>query len=115
MTRTDDTERSAPEDLMDKPFNDLSPAEVERLAWLSEELGEAQQAIGKILRHGYESKNPQYLGPPNPTNRESLERELGDVMAAIEMSMNNRDVDRSGVLRRVQRKLGLVGQWMHHQ
>lgn len=36
-------------------FNQLSPAEAERLALLSEELGEAQQAIGKILRHGQPS------------------------------------------------------------
>lgn len=39
-------------------FNGLTPAEAERLALLSEELGEAQQAIGKILRHGYDSSNP---------------------------------------------------------
>lgn len=38
---------------MDEPFNDLSNAELERLALLLEELGEAQQVIGKILRHGY--------------------------------------------------------------
>lgn len=31
-------------------FNGLTPAEAERLALLLEELGEAQQAIGKILR-----------------------------------------------------------------
>jgi hypothetical protein len=34
-------------------FNSLTPAELERLSLLLEELGEAQQAIGKILRHGY--------------------------------------------------------------
>jgi hypothetical protein len=32
--------------------NELSDAEVERLAILAEEMGEAQQCIGKILRHG---------------------------------------------------------------
>ena len=37
-------------------FNKLSAAEAERLALLLEELGEAQQAIGKILRHGYENR-----------------------------------------------------------
>ena len=35
------------------PFNELSPAEVERLAILAEEMGEAIQVIGKVLRHGY--------------------------------------------------------------
>ena len=35
-------------------FNRLSPAEYERLAILAEEMGEAQQALGKIMRHGGE-------------------------------------------------------------
>ncbi len=39
-------------------FNGLTDAQAERLALLLEELGEAQQAIGKILRHGYESMSP---------------------------------------------------------
>ena len=35
-------------------FNKLSDAETERLAILAEEMGEAQQAIGKIIRHARE-------------------------------------------------------------
>lgn len=38
---------------MSQPFNQLTNAQAERLHILLEELGEAQQAIGKILRHGY--------------------------------------------------------------
>ena len=38
--------------------NGLNDAEAERLAILLEEFGEAQQAVGKILRHGYESYDP---------------------------------------------------------
>ena len=34
-------------------FNQLTPAETERLAILAEECGEVIQAVGKILRHGY--------------------------------------------------------------
>ena len=45
-----------------KHFNQLTPAEAERLALLLEELGEAQQAIGKILRHGYASTHPANPG-----------------------------------------------------
>ncbi len=60
-------------------FNGLSPAEAERLAYLLEELGEVQQVIGKILRHGYASSHPD----GGPTNRELLAAELGDVIAAI--------------------------------
>ena len=54
--------------------NELTPAESERLALLSEEMGEAIQAIGKILRHGYESTGPKTI----VRNRTSLEKELGD-------------------------------------
>jgi hypothetical protein len=55
--------------------NGLTPAQLERLAFLSEELGEAQQAIGKIVRHGYDSYNPLVL--TNSNNREDLEKEIG--------------------------------------
>jgi hypothetical protein len=50
-------------------FNGLAPAETERLALLLEELGEAQQAIGKILRHGYESQ----------ATRKSRKRQTGKI------------------------------------
>src|SRR5579872_899269 len=36
----------------------LTPAQIERLALLAEECGEVMQAVSKILRHGYESRNP---------------------------------------------------------
>lgn len=56
-------------------FNALTPAEAERLFYLLEKLGEAQQAIGKILRHGYESYDPTVAAPPlNPTRRLPLTR-----------------------------------------
>lgn len=58
-------------------FNQLDPAEAERLAILSEEMGEALQIVGKILRHGYHSYNP--LKPTRTTNRELLVQELSHV------------------------------------
>jgi hypothetical protein len=63
--------------------NRLTAAEAERLALLLEELGEAQQAIGKILRHGYESHNP-LSATVSPSNRETLETEVGHVQHAID-------------------------------
>lgn len=62
-------------------FNELTPAEAERLAMLSEECAEVIQAVSKILRHGYESVNP--LEPEKGTNREQLGRELIDVFAVL--------------------------------
>lgn len=93
------------------PFNQLSDAQAERLALLSEELGEAQQAVGKILRHGYGSRHPG----GGPTNRESLQKELGDVKAAINLLTRADDLSSSQVSAAMSLKLDRVGQYMHHQ
>lgn len=69
---------------MNTPFsNDLTPAQAERLAILAEECGEVVQAIGKILRHGYESCHPCDTAGPN--NAEYLLKEVFDLRAAILM------------------------------
>jgi NTP pyrophosphatase (non-canonical NTP hydrolase) len=92
-------------------FNDLMPDQLERLALLLEELGEAQQAIGKILRHGYDSRHPD----GGPTNRESLEREMGDVLVALEMLHEASDLSRMSVLERQGEKQESVKPYLHHQ
>lgn len=91
-------------------FNQLSPAEAERLALLVEEMGEAQQAVGKILRHGYESRHPD----GGPTNRETLERELGDVEFTGEMLKNNQDLNSESVETFKIIKGLRVYQYLHH-
>jgi len=63
--------------------NGLSAAETERLALLGEECAEIGKAIGKILRHGAESRNPDVAG--SPTNRADLEREIGDLLWVIDL------------------------------
>lgn len=93
-------------------FNQLSPAEAERLALLSEELGEAQQAIGKILRHGYESCHPGR--PDGPTNREALERELGDVRLAMIMLCERGDLSKERIHKRAELKRDNVALYLHH-
>lgn len=98
---------------MNEFSNGLTPAQTERLAFLLEELGEAQQVIGKILRHGYESSNPLVVG--DPTNREALEREMGDVVCAFGLLADAHDVDRTASLGRALLKKTAVKQWMHHQ
>lgn len=65
---------------MNKPhFNNLTPAEAERLAMLAEECGEVIQVIGKILRHGYESCHPV----SGERNRDRLQAEVTDVLAVL--------------------------------
>lgn len=64
----------------------------ERLACLSEELGESVQAIGKIVRHGLDSNWRN-----GPTNREDLARELGQVTAIAMMMVDAGDIEMSGI------------------
>lgn len=94
-------------------FNKLTPAETERLALLSEELGEAQQAIGKILRHGYESYNPEVV--ESESNRRSLEKELGDVFAAVGLLFLSNDIDSFQITKWQRKKTEKVKQYLHHQ
>jgi hypothetical protein len=93
-----------------QPFNKLSPAEVERLACIAEECGEIQQIIGKILRHGYESRSPD----GGPDNRKLLEMELGDLVANCHTAEVNGDIDGIAVRLFAQNKLRRIGKYLHH-
>lgn len=92
-------------------FNALTEREAEGLALLSEELGEAQQAIGKILRHGLESRNPSKR---YGSNRKDLEKELGHISAAITILVNNRVLDGKNMGKHSHKKLGKVYMYLHH-
>jgi hypothetical protein len=97
------------------PFsNELTEAQAERLALLLEEMGEAQQAIGKILRHGYESSNPGY---PRPgwTNRHDLQREIGDICCAIRMMLDVDDLSTTAINARSLDKARQIKPYLHHQ
>jgi len=98
-------------DEMSEFFNKLTPAELERLALLGEELGEVQQAIGKIIRHGYDEHAP---GIFNTNNRLDLTRELGDLMAAIEIMIDIGDIKNSELSLYTDAKLRKVFKFMHH-
>ena len=89
----------------------LSNAEQERLACLLEECGEIQQAIGKILRHGYESADPTKRKPR--TNRENLEREIGDFQAILELMKD--DLDQNSIMRKLMAKREQLKIWTHFQ
>jgi NTP pyrophosphatase (non-canonical NTP hydrolase) len=98
-------------------FNRLTPAQHERLAVLSEELGEAQQAIGKILRHGYDCWNPdkETENEYPPDNRADLERELGDVVYAMNLLLDSGDVHSDAIVRRTLFKASTIKPYLHHQ
>lgn len=98
---------------MAKFSNELTDAEVERLEVLVEEMGEAQQAICKIIRHGYESYNP--VVDTGMTNRLELERELGDILCAIQMLFRARDMSMAAMEKRRGDKWQSIKKWLHHQ
>lgn len=91
-------------------FNRLTPAEAERLALLAEEMGEAIQAIGKVLRHGYESTHPD----GGPTNRETLERECGDVRHAMIRLCDTGDLNKQRIHDCADIKGKTVSKYLHH-
>lgn len=94
-------------------FNELSEAETERLAIVIEECGEVIQAGCKILRHGYESHNP--LVSNRKTNRESLAREIGDLLHAVNRLTECNDVDARMVGDRARSKPEHIKPYLHHQ
>lgn len=94
-------------------FNELSDEQAERLALLLEELGESQKAIGKILRHGYNSHNPDH-GNEYKTNQIELEIELGDVMCAVDLLCESGDLSRTTINLRQKAKRKKVKPYLHH-
>ena len=92
-------------------FNKLTPEELERLSILSEELGEAVQAIGKILRHGYDSCHPD----TRVGNREALTREAADVVVAVELLLLNCDLDRELIVKFAEQKILKAQKFMHYE
>jgi NTP pyrophosphatase (non-canonical NTP hydrolase) len=96
-------------------FNQLTPAEAERLAILAEEAGEIVQAVGKILRHGYESYHPD---DPRTSNRQHLERELGDLSAIVYDMCRREDLSPAAIESQRHLKLGRLEAgtlYLHHQ
>jgi NTP pyrophosphatase (non-canonical NTP hydrolase) len=88
-------------------MNDLSAAQLERLALLSEECGEVLQVVGKILRHGWQVHGHE--------NRIALEHELGDLRWAIQMLIAADDVWDSTIARFAAEKTPKALPYLHHQ
>lgn len=98
---------------MTNHFNNLTEAEQERLSIVIEECGEVVQAACKILRHGYESHNPKV--EDSESNREALERELGDLSHAILRMEEAEDISSSHILERREYKGDRIKPYLHHQ
>lgn len=95
------------------PAPQFTPQQWERLAILAEELGEAQQALGKMMRHGPQSQNP--FKPEDGNNMLQLERELGHVVAAFIMLADVFETaDVNHLEPHIKLKLLKVKQWLHY-
>ncbi len=94
-------------------FNQLDPAELERLAILQEEMGEALQIVGKILRHGYHSFNPTIEN--HPSNRMLLTEELSHVWYAMELMGIAGDINPAVMRSFKAAKAANICKWTHHQ
>lgn len=93
-------------------MENLTLAEIERLAILVEECAEVQQIAMKILRHGYESHNP--FDDKKITNRRLLQTEIGDMQLAIELLAKNKDVDLTRIAWAHIDKRERIQKYLHH-
>lgn len=84
-------------------YHRLSPGQLERLVVLAEEAAEVIQAIGKIQRYGYDSY----------TNKLDLEREIGDLLVAVEL-LTKYDLDRESLQLATHRKMKKINRHLRH-
>ncbi len=89
-------------------YNNLTDAQTERLSLLSEELGEAIQAVGKILRHGYRTDGGW-------DNQRNLEIELGHVQYAVGLLRAENDLDIDCIDEAFNIKSENIEVYLHHQ
>jgi NTP pyrophosphatase (non-canonical NTP hydrolase) len=95
---------------MSEHFNQLTPQQAEALALLLEACGEVVQAVGKALRHGLNSTHPD----GGLDNRALIEREAGDVAAAVEILVRLRVIHRPHIEAARVDKLARVERYLHH-
>lgn len=93
-------------------FNQLTPKQVELLGGTSEECGEVVQVIGKIFRHGLDSRKP--TDPLSETNRKNLTAELADIAAMTDLLIENGVIDASEWQSLKDKKRDRFEQYAHH-
>jgi len=91
-------------------MNKITDSQLERLIIVSEECAEVQQIISKIIRHGFNDYSP--FDETKTTNRVNLEKEIGDLLATIEILERN-DVDAISINANKNNKLLRINKWLH--
>lgn len=79
----------------------------EALIITQEECAEVTQAIAKIMRFGFDSRYPEEA----PTTRQNLEMEVGDLMAMIDILVDNDVIKQSQIDAARQRKKEKLKTW----
>lgn len=92
-------------------FNKLTPVETERLSILMEEMSEATQIIGKILRHGYENYHPS---DPTKSNRVLLSEEIGHVRHIVGEMCQRGDISGFIMQASAEDKANRIKKYLHH-
>ena len=82
---------------------------IEEATEVSELLQTAAKAACKALRHGFDS------GYQGSSNREDLEKEIGQVLNAISLMAERGDIDMNNVVKHALDKRKKIGQWLHFQ
>lgn len=95
-----------------RQFNQLTPKQVELLGGTSEECGEVVQVIGKILRHGLDSRKPTDIN--SETNRKNLTAELADIAAMTDLLIENGVIDATDWQALKDKKRARFEQYAHH-
>lgn len=94
-------------------FVKVTDAQCERLAILAEELGESCQIIGKIIRHGFDNFSPK--DQTRETNRQKLQKELGDVINIIVMMSEAGDISQDAIELHALEKRQRITKWLRFQ
>ena len=95
------------------PFNELTPAEAERLEMLDEEAKEVGTAKSKIMRHGPYSYNPDK--PEDGDNMKQLQREVTDFFACLHMMIEAGDPIRLPTAIEIDAAIQKKLKYAHHQ
>ncbi len=85
-------------------------ATIERLAMLFEEAGEVVQIVGKTIRHGFQSSHPN---TPQITNKMNLEEEIADFLIAVNLLVQEGDIDRRRINQLTLSKKGRKNKYLH--
>ncbi len=88
-----------------KPMND--PVDLKTIGKLSEELGELSAIVGRCIIQGVDEVEPV----TRIKNRFSLEDEIADVLANIELVMARFDLDEDRIKRRALKKIEQLKIW----